>query len=152
VHGRPILVQNVETLAHLALIARFGSSWFRALGTAAEPGSALFTVSGGVIETARAVRYLAGESAGRCGPCLNGLPAIAGALLELAGPGRTPAQQAQVWTTCTPRSLHGKLGSGRAAGVAGVAGPGQRGGLELRCRASSPVAACPTLALRLDDT
>jgi len=50
----------------------------------------------GVIETARAVRYLAGESAGQCGPCLNGLPAIAGALTELAGPGRTATQQGQV--------------------------------------------------------
>ncbi|MEP7092192.1 MAG: NADH-ubiquinone oxidoreductase-F iron-sulfur binding region domain-containing protein, partial [Nocardioidaceae bacterium] len=31
-------------------------------------------------ETARIVRYLAEESAGRCGPCLNGLPALATAV------------------------------------------------------------------------
>jgi NADH:ubiquinone oxidoreductase subunit F (NADH-binding) len=162
VRGAPTLVQNAETLAHLALIARFGPEWFRAVGTLAEPGSCLVTVSGaiqrpgvyevalgtplttlvanagglteapqaflvggyfgtwvtaaaarslalsaeglrpagaslgagaivvlpesacGVAETARVARYLAGESAGQCGPCVFGLDAIAGALEQLA--------------------------------------------------------------------
>jgi NADH:ubiquinone oxidoreductase subunit F (NADH-binding) len=157
--GRPTLVQNAETLAHLALIARYGPHWFRTLGTRAEPGSMLTTcypASGGcrvietaigtpmatllgpdkeaqawlvggyhgswlslpdagltldnsslrrlgaavgagvlaalppdrcgVAETARVVSYLAAESAGQCGPCLNGLPRIAATLAELAGP------------------------------------------------------------------
>jgi NADH:ubiquinone oxidoreductase subunit F (NADH-binding) len=167
--GAPTLVQNVETLAHLALIARYGAAWFRAAGTPAEPGTMLVTVLGavrapgvvevgtgtpigqllelaggpsappqalllggyfgawvdaatasgrpfssagladlgagpgaglvaalpegacGLAETARVVHYLAGESAGQCGPCRFGLPAIAGQVDQLAnGRGADP--------------------------------------------------------------
>jgi NADH:ubiquinone oxidoreductase subunit F (NADH-binding) len=162
VDGRPTLVDNVETLAQLALIARYGGDWFRAVGTAASPGTTLVTVGGavrrpgvyeielgrplaavlqlaggptepmravlvgglggswlaaadagslpmthedcraagaalgvaalvalparacGIAETARVLRYLAGESAGQCGPCMFGLPAIADDLAALA--------------------------------------------------------------------
>jgi len=166
--GAPTLVQNVETLAHLALIARYGPRWFRALGTSSEPGTMLATVhtsdqtqvieaelgtplralinpdhaqavliggyhgawlpsntidtltldnaalkthdaavGAGVIaalpedrcglaEAARVVRYLAAESAGQCGPCLNGLPRIAAALAELAGPKHRPQLRADL--------------------------------------------------------
>jgi NADH:ubiquinone oxidoreductase subunit F (NADH-binding) len=158
--GRPTLVQNVETLAHLALIARHGAAWFRSVGTQDEPGSMLCTVRDadgrarvvetpigtqldrlvklgddvqavlaggyhggwltlaaarrmslsnadlrpagatvgagvlvalpaaycGLAETAQVARSLAMESAGQCGPCLNGLPAIATALSAVAKP------------------------------------------------------------------
>jgi NADH:ubiquinone oxidoreductase subunit F (NADH-binding) len=161
VKNLPTLVQNVETLAHLALVARHGPGWFRQLGTEHDPGSALITLGGavqrpgvyeieqgtplsdvledagaderlaavliggyfgawvsaseaprallsrtelapygaslgagvvvalgeqscGVSETTRVADYLAGEGAGQCGPCVNGLAAIADTLADLA--------------------------------------------------------------------
>jgi NADH:ubiquinone oxidoreductase subunit F (NADH-binding) len=61
---RPTLVNNAETLAHIALIARHGSRWFRQLGTPSEPGSALVTLCGpvaypGVYEIERGSSLLA---------------------------------------------------------------------------------------------
>ena len=71
VRGLPTLVQNVETLAHVALIARFGDDWYRSAGRFATRGTALVTVSGAVpapgvreIELGTTVGALAAEVGG----------------------------------------------------------------------------------------
>jgi NADH:ubiquinone oxidoreductase subunit F (NADH-binding) len=209
-HGRPTLVQNVETLAHVALIARFGAGWFRELGPAPDPvgpagpgggqaaGSALITVSGavsrpgvyeialgmpvgelvrwaggpserpqaflaggyfggwlpydqalgvpvsdpalraagaalgsgvlvllpesacGLAETAWIAGFLATQSAGQCGPCVNGLPALAGLLEQLAfgRPDRQALGWAQRLVTLVARRGACHLPDGTAAFVA----------------------------------
>jgi NADH:ubiquinone oxidoreductase subunit F (NADH-binding) len=46
VSRRPTLVNNAETLAHVALVARHGAGWYRELGLPEQPGSTLVTLTG----------------------------------------------------------------------------------------------------------
>jgi len=66
----------------------------RPFGAHAGAGVVLALPAGvcGLRETARVLGYLAAESSGQCGPCLNGLPALAGAFAAVAGHGATRAQ------------------------------------------------------------
>ena len=84
-------MQNVETLAHLALILRHGAAWFRSVGSPAEPGSMLITMLGAVrrpgvyeIETGTPVGELielAGGAAAPPGGAAVSFAAPPGALL-----------------------------------------------------------------------
>jgi NADH:ubiquinone oxidoreductase subunit F (NADH-binding) len=44
----PVIVDNAETCANMGLIGRYGAAWFRGVGTANSPGSALVSVTGAV--------------------------------------------------------------------------------------------------------
>jgi NADH-quinone oxidoreductase subunit F len=48
-NGQPTVVNNVKTLATVAPILQHGAEWFRAIGTAASPGTAVFSVVGSVV-------------------------------------------------------------------------------------------------------
>ncbi len=81
------------------LVGGYGGSWIGAWRldvpytprTLAAVGAAhgvgvlvvLPSTSCGIAETARIVRYMAGESSGQCGPCVFGLPAVAGDMEQL---------------------------------------------------------------------
>jgi NADH:ubiquinone oxidoreductase subunit F (NADH-binding) len=66
VAGRPTLVLNAETLAQIALLARYGAEWFRSQGLPDDPGTFLVTLTAsaagmldhpGVLEVRRGVPF-----------------------------------------------------------------------------------------------
>jgi len=46
--GKPTVVNNVETLLNVPLIIRYGSEWFREIGTEKSPGTKVFALAGKV--------------------------------------------------------------------------------------------------------
>ena len=63
VDRRPTLISNVETYAHVALIARFGPEWFRQAGNGGAAGSMLTTI-GGAVQTPGVYEIEAGAPIG----------------------------------------------------------------------------------------
>ncbi|MEN4099694.1 MAG: NADH-quinone oxidoreductase subunit NuoF [Anaerolineaceae bacterium] len=49
--GKPTLVNNVETLANIPAIIRFGAAWFKSIGTPSSPGTKAYTILGNVNQT-----------------------------------------------------------------------------------------------------
>jgi NADH:ubiquinone oxidoreductase subunit F (NADH-binding) len=78
VDGRPTLVQNVETLAHTALVARYGDAWFWGAGGGA--GTLLASLSGAVAATG-VVEIESGTSIGEVVTNAGGLSGPARAVL-----------------------------------------------------------------------
>jgi NADH:ubiquinone oxidoreductase subunit F (NADH-binding) len=80
VRGRPTLVQNVESLAYAALIARHGAEWYREAGRCETRGTALVTVTGPVAEPGvREIEY--GTTLRELISAAGGSPGDAGAVL-----------------------------------------------------------------------
>ncbi len=96
-----------------------------------------------VMFTSRIVAYLAGQSARRCGPCLNGLPALARAVTAVADGSGSPARDrgARV-ARRTPRRVrppgrHRAAGAVPAGGVPGGGRRARRGPVRRATRASA---------------
>lgn len=80
IDGRPTMIANVETLAHVALIARYGADWFREVGTADSPGTVLVT-AGGAVASPGVLEVALGTPLGTVLELAGGLAASAQALL-----------------------------------------------------------------------
>jgi len=132
VGGQPTLVQNVETLAHLGLIERYGAAWFRSMGTPADPGTMLVTVSGAVrhpgvyevplgIAVSAVVAHAGGDSAGLAAVLVGGyfgswIPASEDALLGRESLGRASAALGCGVLVALPSTACGLL---QTAGIVG---------------------------------
>jgi len=47
--GKPTLINNVETFANIPIIITYGSQWFASRGTASSKGTAIFSLTGKVV-------------------------------------------------------------------------------------------------------
>jgi NADH-quinone oxidoreductase subunit F len=49
--GKPTIIDNVKTLSYVPHIVRRGADWFKGIGTAGSPGTAVFALAGKVVST-----------------------------------------------------------------------------------------------------
>lgn len=91
----PTLVQNVETLAHIALIARYGDAWYRSVGRRGAAGTVLLTIAGG-IKSPGVLEVEAGTTIEEAVAAAGGVSEPAGAVL-LGGYFGAWVPAAQAW-------------------------------------------------------
>jgi NADH:ubiquinone oxidoreductase subunit F (NADH-binding) len=116
VHGRPTVVSNVESVAHLALLARFGPAWFREAGTPASPGSTLVTLGGGVAVPGLVAEVLAPVSGGELLLALGGLDDVPPAVL-VGGYAGTWLPGESFCASALDRATLGAAGAGLGCGL-----------------------------------
>jgi NADH:ubiquinone oxidoreductase subunit F (NADH-binding) len=129
VAGRPTVVNNAETVAHLALIARFGAAWFTELGTAQAPGSTLITLAGSVAVPGLVVEVLAPVTIGHVLEHFGGLDSVPRAVL-LGGYGGTWISGEAAWHTPLDRHQLTDLGVSLGCGLIAVLDDGVCGLVE----------------------
>ncbi len=116
---RPTVVNNVETLAHLALIARYGASWFTQAGAPEAPGSTLLTLAGAVREPGVVVEVVGPATLGEVLEAYGGLSEVPRAVL-LGGYEGTWMPGREAWGTPVERHRLAQLGMSLGCGVVAV--------------------------------
>jgi NADH:ubiquinone oxidoreductase subunit F (NADH-binding) len=149
--GRPTLVQNVETLAHLALVARYGAAWFRTVGDD-EPGSMLVTLAGAAVH--QGVHEVA------LGTPLRALVELAGTELEtlaallVGGYSGTWVRASEAGTLRLSRASLARVGASPGAGLVALLPQGRCGLAEtaqlVRYLADESVGQCGPCLFGLD--
>lgn len=118
VHGYATLVQNVESLAYAALIARFGAPWYRTMGRLGSQGTALITVNGAAMQQSVQEIELGttvGEIANALGATMSRVQAVV-----LGGYFGTWAAAAEAWDTPLDPSAMKAQGLAFGCGIVGL--------------------------------
>jgi NADH:ubiquinone oxidoreductase subunit F (NADH-binding) len=126
VAGRPTVVSNAETLAHFALIVRFGSHWYQQAGTSDSPGSTLVTLAGEVSRPGLVVEVLEPVSIGALLSAVGGWVKPPRAVL-LGGYAGVWVDGAEAWDTLLDRYKLAAAGAGLGCGLIAVLGPDRCG-------------------------